>query len=436
MSQNELRRNQYIERYNGWNITYNEFIQIIWVGVRQWRRIIAEYREDWPESLIHGLRWKPSNHQTPTDLHEQVKHIITEKYSEIYPTLVAEKLQEHHAIILSIETVRKIMTNMGLWKPKSRKKASPPFMLRERRDCYGSMIQFDGSYHSWISSEKWCLLLAIDDATSQITYAEFGKDEGIAWVFPFWRNYLSWVGVPESIYLDRFATYKNNNPEMPDVPTQFGRVCKSFGIELIFALSPQAKWRVERGNGTLQKRLVAEMKLEGIATIDEANIFLKEIYIPKHNAKFAVVPKSNTNMHRTMREDECRQLNTIFSVHSDRKITNDYTISFKKQIYQLHGGGAMIFRKEHVRVEERCDGEIVITQKEKTIPYTLLPERPKKGYTLPLPPRIIEQKLIKNLPEKRKNSSWMQGFTYGKNDPRNNYKKKEELVASQFTPPL
>jgi len=176
------------------------------------------------------------------------------------------------------------------------------------------------------------------------------------------------------------------------------------------------------------------MKLAGITTIDEANTFLKEIYIPKHNAKFAVVPKSDTNMHRTPREDERLKLNTIFSIHSDRKINNDYTISFKKQIYQLHGGGAMIFRKEHVRVEERLHGEIVISQREKIIPYVKLPERPKKGYSLPLPPRIIEQKLEKNLPENRKRSSWMQGFTYGKNDPRKNYKKREEFVASQLTP--
>jgi hypothetical protein len=154
------------------------------------------------------------------------------------------------------------MTEMGLWKPKIRKKESPPFKLRERKDCYGSMQQFDGSYHEWVvGCGKWCLLLDVDDATSQIPAAEFGKSEGIECVFPFWRKYVTTIGVPESIYIDRYSTYKNNHPEAPDIPTQFGRVCESLGIELIFAGSPQAKGRVERGNGTLQKRLVAEMKL-------------------------------------------------------------------------------------------------------------------------------------------------------------------------------
>jgi hypothetical protein len=176
------------------------------------------------------------------------------------------------------------------------------------------------------------------------------------------------------------------------------------------------------------------MKLAGITTIDEANVFLKEIYIPKHNMKFSVLPKSDTNMHRELREDERVRIDTVFSIHSDRKINNDYTISFKTQIYQLHAGGAMIFRKEHVRIEERLDGEIVITQREKVIPYTRLTERPKKGCTLPLPPRTPEQRLEKIQPESRKRSSWMQGFTYGKNNPRNNYKKREELVASQLAP--
>lgn len=143
-------------------------------------------------------------------------------------------------------------------------------------------------------------------------------------------------GIPQSIYTDRFSTYKNNHPESPDIPTQFGRVCASFGIDLIFALTPQAKGRVERVNRTLQDRLVAEMRLANmeaihnkkqlpITNIDDANRFLKDIYIPKHNKKFAVLPTSETNMHRSLREEEKEQLETIFSIHSTRKIMNDYT---------------------------------------------------------------------------------------------------------------
>lgn len=129
---------------------------------------------------MHGLRGKPGNRKKSSD-DDRIRSVIREKYGEYYPTFVYEKLRELHGIVVSDEKVRQIMVSMGLWKPKARKKVSPPFMLRERRDCYGGMQQFDGSYHVWLPNalpqEKWCLLLAIDDATSQITGGRFCDDE-------------------------------------------------------------------------------------------------------------------------------------------------------------------------------------------------------------------------------------------------------------------
>lgn len=122
------------------------------------------------------------------------------------------------------------------------------------------------------------------------------------------------------------------------MPTQFGRACKTLGIDMIFALSPQAKGRVERVNKTLQDRLVAEMKLAGITTREEANIFLRDIYLPQHNQKFAVLPISESNQHRLLRDEEKEQLDSTFSIHSQRKIMNDFTLSYKTQIYQIHAG--------------------------------------------------------------------------------------------------
>ena len=334
MSNKELRRSQYSERYISWNISFSELLDVLHVRKRQWRKIIAKYRAHWAPWLSHGLRGRPSNHQVNPIHTEHVITLIREKYSEFHPTFVMEKLQEIHDIKLSDEKIRQIMIEMNIWKPRSRKKKTPPFHLRERRDCYGNMQQFDGSYHEWLPITlprvKFCLLLSIDDATSQITGGYFCEDEGVVNVFPFWQEYVLSHGIPGEIYVDKYSTYKKNHPEAPDVPTQFWRVCKTLWVDLIFANSPQAKWRVERWNGTLQRRLVAEMKLAGIRTIEEANRFLKEVYIPKHNAKFAVIPKSSTNMHREIREEEKTNLDSIFSVHSTRKIQNDYTISFKK----------------------------------------------------------------------------------------------------------
>jgi hypothetical protein len=437
MSQKELRRSQYLERYDSSNISFPELIEAIGVGVRQWRRMVRDYRKNWPASLVHGLRGKPGNRRKSSD-DDRIRSVIREKYGECYPTFVHEKLRELDGIDVSDEKVRQIMVSMGLWKPKTRKKATPPFMLRERRECYGSMQQFDGSYHAWLPNvfpwAKWCLLLAIDDATSRITGGNFCDDEWIANVFPFWQEYFLNHGIPESIYVDRYSTYRKNHPEAPDVPTQFGRVCKTFWTELIFANSPQAKGRVERWNGTLQKRLVAEMKFAGIASREEANRFLKEVYIPRHNAKFAVVPKSVTNMHREIREDEKIRIESVFSVHSARKIQNDYTISFKKRIYQLHAGWPTIFRKEQVRVEERMNGEIVITQRERAIPHVKLSERPKKGYSLPLPPRKAEPPKLTHFQKTGKPHPYMKNFSFWNRNKSEEENRNEEWVAPQPTP--
>lgn len=454
MSEQELWRGQYIERYIWGNLLFSELLSSIWVGERQARRIVAGYRRDWPKSLCHWLRWKPSNHTTSFQLHDDVKKIITEQYSSFRPTFVHEKLYENHSINLSNETVRHIMTELWFWKPKIRKKESPPFHLRERKECYGMMIQFDGTYHIWLPDilpwEYWCLLVAIDDATSQIVDALFCHSEGIGNTFPFWRNYIGIHGVPQSIYADRFSTYKNNHPESADIPTQFGRVCASFGIDLIFALTPQAKGRVERVNRTLQDRLLAEMKLantearrnktkQPITNIDEANKFLKEVYIPKHNKKFAVLPASDTNMHRELREEEKAVLETVFSIHSERKIMNDYTISFQNQLYQLHAGWAMIFRWEQVRVEERIwihglTGEIIITQRDKIIPSTKIEKRPEKGYKDPLPPRKIETSWLSYFERTGKQHPYMRNFSLW-NQSKIAPSKKERLVLTELASP-
>lgn len=458
MSEQELWRGQYIERYVWGGLLFGELLSSIWVGERQGRRIVAKYRRDWPKSLVHGLRWKPSNHTVPLVYYDQIKKIITEQYSSFWPTFVHEKLCENHGVILSDEMIRHMMTELWFWKSKIRKKESPPFHLRERKESYGMMIQFDGTYHIWLPDilpwEYWCLLVAIDDATSQIVDALFCNSEGIENIFPFWRNYIETHGLPQSIYADRFSTYKNNHPESADIPTQFGRVCASFGIDLIFALTPQAKGRVERVNRTLQDRLVAEMKLanieavrnitntgisgkngikQPITNIDEANKFLKEVYIPKHNKKFAVLPVSETNMHRELRDEEKEVLETVFSIHSKRKIMNDYTISFNNQLYQLHRGWAMIFRGEYVRVEERIwndgsRGEIVITQRDKIIPSTKIEKRPEKGYKEPLPPRKIEASQLSYFERTGKQHPYMRNFSLW-NQSKIALNKKEMWVA-------
>jgi transposase len=194
MTAQEIIRIQHIEHYCVHACSFTELTESLQVSIRHTRRLIAQFRRDGPQSLVHGLRGRPSNHRLKEDHRNHVKEIIQSKYSTFKPTFVKEKLEEQEGIILSDETVRKIMTDMNLWKPILRSEQRI-FQLRERKEAHGMMIQFDGSYHVWLPDVlplvKWCLLVAIDDATSQITKAEFCDDEGIDDVFPFWHTYVS-----------------------------------------------------------------------------------------------------------------------------------------------------------------------------------------------------------------------------------------------------
>jgi hypothetical protein len=281
------------------------------------------------------------------------------------------------------------MIKEGLWKPKLKRKSKNRHVWRRRKDNYGEMQQFDGSYHYWLEDrgEELCLLLSVDDATGRITHAKFDKNEGTVAVFKFWMEYLKKNGLPLSIYLDKFSTYKINHPSAVDnkeLITQFGRAMNQIGVKPISANSPEAKGRVERMNGTLQDRLVKEMRLDDINTINEANEFLKT-YIPKFNEQFSVIPKEQVNLHKPINKELNVKLPQIFSIQSQRKVNNDYTIRFKNQFFQLEEKQpTTIFKKDTVIIEEYLNGDIKINFKGHYLKYFVLPERPKKIKDIPI----------------------------------------------------
>jgi hypothetical protein len=257
---------------------------------------------------------------------------------------------------------------------------------RERRSCYGEMIQFDGSYEHWFEdrekSGEVCLLAGIDDATGRLVFLKFATHEGVIPVFDFWTEYLIKNGKPRSIYLDKFSTYNVNHKlakENNDTLTQFERAANELRIELIKANSPQAKGRVERLFKTLQDRLIKELRLANISTTMEANIFLEKIFIPKFNARFSVEPRDNVNLHLKLSEKELNQLLGIFSRQTERTVLNDFTFSFKNQWYQLiKEQPVTICKKDTVTVEERLDETIYVGLRGKYLNYKLLPKRPEK----------------------------------------------------------
>lgn len=391
MSTKEIDRFTVITNLLNKQINGTEAAQQLQLSTRQIRRIKSRFDQSNPLRIAHQSRGQPSNRRLKPVVINRIINLLKTKYVGFGPTLATEKLFEINKIKISDESLRTVMTKNNLWKPRIRKKNREHREWRPRRENYGTMEQYDGSYHHWFEqrAEECCLLLAVDDATGKITQAVFDRHEGILPTFGFWRAYIEENGKPASIYLDKFSTYKINHKNAEDnkeMITQFQRVCQDLNITLISAHSPEAKGRVERMFKTLQDRLVKELRLQNISDIDSANIFLREKYIQSFNEKFAVVSTKRADLHRILTKTDVENMNSIFSVHSERIVMNDFTIQFKNQYFQLgQQQPVVVCRKEKILVEEHLDGSIKLKLRGKNLNYIVLPKRPEKEYKLNIP---------------------------------------------------
>lgn len=365
------------------------------ISTRQVRRLRVAVQDGGAEVVIHGLRGKQGNHHIDRNLKEKTLSIVKEKYPDFKPTFASETLADRNHIKINPQTLRRWMVDYGLWKTQEQKKTEYR-SWRPRKNYYGELIQFDGSYHHWFENRysddngnsEVCLLAAIDDATGQVTKVTFSVNEGVVAVFEFWKSYVLTNGKPIAIYLDRFSTYKINHKGATDnkeLMTQFGRAMKDLGIELITAHSPEAKGRVERLFGTLQDRLVREMRLEGINTPQDGNKFLKDVYVQKFNTKFSVTPEKGGDVHKPLTEQDRKNLNRIFSIQSIRRINNDFTVQFKNKWYQLAELQPTTIRpRELVIVEQWLDGTIHLNKRGYYLNYILLPKKPERVKRVPV----------------------------------------------------
>jgi hypothetical protein len=331
--------------------------------------------------------------------------------------LAQEHLRDDNQIELSRETVRRMMIDENLWKAR-KKSELRKYAWRERFDNYGEVEQFDGSYHNWFEGRneaevgiEQCLLVAVDDATGKLTQVKFESHEGVIPVFRFWKEYFKNYGTPMAIYLDKFSTYKVNHKnavDNKDMMTQFERAMKELSVRVIHANTPQAKGRVEKMNGTLQRRLVKEMRLAKINAIAEANLFLSEVFIPKFNKQFAVVPKKEADLHRQLTEKQLAELDGIMSIQLERTVFNDYTVRIHNGYYQLEEvQPTTVYKKVKVIVEEWLTGEIKIKLKDHYLNYFKLPERPKKEIDIKLPALTLKKSTAHIPPA---NHPWRQNY--------------------------
>lgn len=390
MSKKELDRVPILTKLKDSQIDIATAAKQMSLCIRQTIRLKQKFEKGSAE-LIHKSRGQPGHNCLPTKKVERAKKFLIEKYADFKPTFAMEKLRENHKLKISKETVRQIMIDAGLWIPKAERLKAHYRAWRDRKEQRGEMEQYDGSKHDWFEGRSpiCTLLLAIDDAKGDITHARFAADEGVINTFIFWDEYLKGNGKPLSIYLDRYSTYKINigdNKDEPDELTQFQRAMESdLMVKIIHARSPEAKGRVERVFGTLQDRLVKELRLAGINNIPDGNKFLIEKFIPAFNKKFGVPAKKSGDLHRSVTKEELHKLAGIFSIQTSRKVNNDFTISFNSVWYQLaQEQPTLIRKKDTVIVEEHMDSSIHVRKGKHYLSVTVLPQRPKKIIDLPL----------------------------------------------------
>ena len=362
MSEHDINRFKVIQDVCDRRLRRCDAAELLGLSVRQVQRLMNRLREFGASSLVHHLRGKPGNRRYPSEFRTEVLRIVREYYHDFSPTYACEKLIEQHNLDVSVETLRQWMIADGLWIPHSQRKPRI-YQPRYRRDCLGELVQIDGSHHDWFEgrSPKCCLLVFIDDATSRLMNLRFSETESAFDYMVTTREYLDKHGKPVAFYSDRHAIFhvSNKNTVEAKKPTQYGRMLHDLNIELICANSSQAKGRVERANSTLQNRLVREMRLQGINTIEEPNAWLP-YFIEDFNRRFAKAPNYPKNLHRPVRETT-DELDDIFCWQEIRKLSNSLTFQYDKVLYLVEPteeNSRLVH--EEVKVLDYPNGEIAI----------------------------------------------------------------------------
>lgn len=371
LSRRELDRVGVIEAVADGRLGQREAAKQLALSVRQVKRLMQRYREHGATGLASRRRGRPSNHRLAEAVRAEALALVRERYADFGPTLAHEKLTECHRMRLSVETLRRLMIEDGLWQPKRRCRR-PVFQLRSRRPRRGELVQIDGSPHDWFEgrAEPCTLLVFVDDASSAIVQARFAPAETTEAYMAALGDYLRQRGRPAALYSDRHSIFRLTQAECANgrTLTQFGRALAALDIEAIQARTPQAKGRVERANQTLQDRLVKEMRLAGIADIDAANRFLPG-FVHDYNRRFAVVPNHPEDAHRPVHHD-AKALERILCRQHTRRLSNSLSVQFQNVLYQVQGRSCGYrLRNQPITVCEHFDGRITLLHQGRELAY-------------------------------------------------------------------
>jgi hypothetical protein len=385
MSQPERVRLVVMQQVKQDELTVAEASEVLGLSYRQTKRVWRRYRLDGDRGLVHGLRGKPGKRAKPAKLKTRILARYEERYPDFGPTLAAEYLAAE-GMLVDHETLRRWRLAQG--KPMLRRRRQRHRQWRERKPCFGAMVQLDGSHHDWFEGrgDRCVLMVMVDDANNRV-WAQFFEEETTRASYDMLDGWTGQHGLPQSLYVDRDSIYRCEGVgsvaeqlagQAPQ--TQFGRAMKRLGVELILANSPQAKGRVERMNGVLQDRLVKALRLEGISDIQRANAFLRKKFLPVFNRRFAVEPSSVADVHR----QAPRELDEVLSWEVDRVVQRDWTVASESRWYQLarqHEGLSLVGKK--VIVRHLRDGTVQLERRGVKLKWQELPGRPPRAAAKP-----------------------------------------------------
>jgi transposase-like protein len=390
MSRRESKRLHLIHQALNRKITQVAAAEVLGLSARQFRRQLRRVRAEGDEGICHRSRGRASNNRISPQIKSRVLWLFKQEYADFNLVHATEKLSEVHGITLSDETLR-VWLNQELI-PYKKRRARKHRQRRERRACFGELVQIDGSHHDWFEGRgPWCVFMGyIDDATGTV-FGRFYDYEGTMPAMDSMKRYIKQYGIPQSLYLDKHTTYKSWAKPTIDEQlsgqepmSHFEKSLAALEVEVIHANSPQAKGRVERLFKTLQDRLVREMRLQKIKSVEEANGFL-ETYLPKYNKRFRKQARSKADLHRPALH--ARELDRILCIKEERTVKNDFTIAYDGKLYQIE----QATRAKKVIVEERLDGSLHITYRGQDLRYRIITERPHRK-TPEQPPVLATRK--------------------------------------------
>jgi hypothetical protein len=345
MSDRDLMRAAVLARMASGELTSADVADLLALSVRQVKRLRKRYVADGAKGIVHRNVSRRSNHARPPGVRQKAMELIRESYSgpaergpgqRFGPTLAAEHLASDHRLVIPVSTLRGWMRDEGLWGRKRKWKRR--FVRRARKCHFGELVQMDGSFHDWLEGRgpAGCLMTMTDDATGTVM-AEMSTGETMWSAARLLQSWIDLYGVPRALYTDWKSLYHSPASAVERAPvTQFGQMCRKLGIELIPASSPQAKGRVERTHGTNQDRLIKKLRVKGISTHDEMNRYLREIYLPAHNARFARKPESLTDYHLSFESVRgARNAEDIWCREDIRRLSNDGVIRYFNRKIQV-----------------------------------------------------------------------------------------------------